>query len=542
MPQQFDGPLDSIWKALAEARAAKIALLEKRLAQRQEAQLPCWPSERSITVILTVHGDKRLGMAKEAYASILAAGFHEGQIRICLLRSPRSGHSRALEAFRHCAPIDQLDSADKNAAWMCSCDRADSSHVIILNDDDLMKPGLADKLKERDDWEAACWDSESVSNYDGCASYFRCREGVYHGALASDLASRLCLTIPASQGCFPRNHAISCFEEFAQSHSDLRSHEEIQVGNELMLWLRMERISKLWVVRSIHSQCRYEEDSATLSHGSAIAKLCTELRRRLGSSEKKIVPICHLWGEGIHPEFMDNLHLHKPRTPVRFISSRAIKGVDSIRIPDYATGCMEDPENRCGSANCAFVEASKIAAEEGAHALFYIETDCRFSGEGWDEALRQEFFGAGPDVACVGSPVVCGALSAGHKRSLHMWDYASRYTKDTGLFMAFEGFPDDRNFALYPNGALAFYTTELLEDSYLLKSRSLGVERYAKSTEIYDLHIGRMIGGNGHEFAARKVGWLRSSYSGCFDHHYTLQERLQMLAGGDRVAVHQVKL
>jgi hypothetical protein len=181
-----------------------------------------------------------------------------------------------------------------------------------------------------------------------------------------------------------------------------------------------------------------------------------------------------------------------------------------------------------------------MTADEGFDSMLYLETDCRFGGDGWDEVIRQEYIGSGKRPTCVGSPVSWGAFSGGHKRSMAIIEYAARYQKETGRMMAFEG-GSSEVFSLYPNGAIAYYSPEILDESYLQGIAREGIEKYCRSTEPYDLHIGRLIGERGYEYAVGAVGWLRSSYSGCLDHHYTLSDRMSMLYKGEAVCVHQVK-
>lgn len=530
-------PPDDMWRPHAERLQARVSTLEQQLLQRQDIPLPTWPSKRSITVILTVHNRREMGL--EAFQSILNAGFTKDQILI-LESGPATlgGIARTVRCDR---------SWGNNRCWLHAVESCDSSHVIFLHDDDLMARGLSERLQEREDWDAAVWDAAFLDNGSirQGSSYFRCKDGVYHGRLVQDVALRLKLTISTIQGCLPRSYVADVFREWDARYSRPEFHTKptMAVGNDLLLWLMADRLQKVWAGIGEYSICRQHPESTTLaglSDGS-IEPMYAGVRSIFGKTPTKVFQVCHLFGNGSHDRFLSNLDQNRPHQPVEFLAHRPIPGRTIRTIPNYEKGNMTDPKSRYGAANCVFTEAAKMVEQEGFDAMLYLETDCRFQGEGWDEVLRQEFMGSGPLPRCVGSPVCWAAFTGGHKQSMALIDYAARYQKDTGRMMAFEGSTDTSIFSLYPNGAIAYYSPEILSEAYLDGSRRSGLEKHSRATEPYDLHIGRIIGARGHEYATQAVGWLRSSYSGCLDHHYTLSDRLSMLASKNVVACHQVK-
>lgn len=529
-------PPDGMWKPHSEKLQARVDYLEQQLALRSDSPAPSWPSTRSITVILTFHNRKE--MAIEAFNSILRAGFTRDQILVL--------ESGGIRLGVDCRSLSCPASWDNNRCWLHAVENCVSSHVIFLHDDDLMAEGLAEKLKERDDWEAAVWDAKFLygDRVDGGSSYFRCKEGVYDGALVQDVSVRLKLTISTIQGCLPRQWIADVFREWDARFSapEFHTRPTMVVGNDLLIWLRMDRLEKVLVLRDRYSVCRQHVGSTTaegIANGS-IEPMYTALRKAVGIVPRKVFQVCHLFGSGAHERFLANLDNNKPQQHVEFVSHRKFPGRTIRTIPNCETGSMADPKNRYGAANCAFAQCSKMTADEGFDSMLYLETDCRFGGDGWDEVIRQEYIGSGKRPTCVGSPVSWGAFSGGHKRSMAIIEYAARYQKETGRMMAFEG-GSSEVFSLYPNGAIAYYSPEILDESYLQGIAREGIEKYCRSTEPYDLHIGRLIGERGYEYAVGAVGWLRSSYSGCLDHHYTLSDRMSMLDKGEAVCVHQVK-
>ena len=533
-----------MWKPLAEERAAKIAQLERRLAEQEDSAPPPWPSERTITVILTVHGDKRIEMAKEAYQSILAAGFGADQIRICLT-SPPNGYGK-VDVFPDDGHVtDLLGALDNNSAWLESCRRANSSHIIILHDDDLMKPGLAAKLKERGDWEVAYWDAELFGGDDSPVRYFRCKPGVYDGAVVREIQSEIDLTISTIQGCFPRHIAVDAFHRFATefNQAEFQFRPGMWVGNDFLLWWMAGGSRKVWIVGEQFSRCRGHMGSTTaigIENGT-IKPMYDGVRRRLGAKPKRRVIFGHAFGQV--EKFCRHFESLKTRHQVVFLCHSASQRIPSnasrLVIPDIGLKIQRKPDvpmkDHC--AKFIFPQACK-AALDGWDEMLWVETDCRFSGDYWDDVIRQEHAGAG-DVVCSGSPVGWHLLSNGHVVAKKAIDYAHRYQKLTGRVFAFEGSMASGPMSLYPNGAIAWYSRELMEECFTSKI-PLGWEQFA-SGEPFDLAVGQYVWGRFGDASFSKVGITPSSYSGCLDGWYSLNDRLQMLARGQIVAVHQVK-
>lgn len=534
-----------MWKPLAEERAAKILQLEKRLAERDEVELPAWPTERTITVILTVHGDKRIRMALEAYRSIIAAGFKPSQIRICLTSPPNGyGNVNVFPDDGHAA--DMIGPIDNNSAWLQSCERAESSHIIILHDDDLMKPGLKAKLEERDDWEVAYWDADLIGEIKSPIRYFRCKPGVYDGRVVRDIQTENGLTISTIQGCFPRHLAIEAFSRFSEefNQSEFLFRPGMWVGNDFLLWWIAGGCSKVWITGETFSQCRGHSGSTTaigLENGT-IRPMYDEMRRRLGASVKKRVVIGHAFGktEG----FCRHFESIKTAHPLIFLCHSASQRIPSnatrMVIPDIGLKikCPKDVAMKDHCAKFIFPQACKAALDGGFDEMMWVETDCRFQGDGWDKVLAEEHSGAG-DVVASGSPVAWHMLAKGHKLAIKAIEFCSRYYRQTGRMVALEGPTIDGPPSLYPNGAIAWYSSELMQECFVSRIPN-GWEQFSEA-EPFDLAVGRYIWSRFGDLSFNKVGILNSSYSGCLDHWYSLNDRLQMLASGKIVAVHQVK-
>jgi hypothetical protein len=111
--------------------------------------------------------------------------------------------------------------------------------------------------------------------------------------------------------------------------------------------------------------------------------------------------------------------------------------------------------------------------------------------------------------------------------------------------MAFEGaHQGPSGMALYPNGALAIYNTKAMAQCFdnSLVALNANPKICKEEQPAYDLHIGRwIINQFGAEEATKKVAYIPSVYSGSRNHHVTLEERINMLMRGKKVAVHHLK-
>lgn len=534
-----------MWKPLAEERAAKIALLEKRLLEREESAPPPWPTERTITVILTVHGDKRIKMALEAYRSIIAAGFSPSQIRICLTSPPNGyGNVNVFPDDGHAA--DMLGPIDNNSAWLQSCERADSSHIIILHDDDLMKPGLAAKLKERDDWEVAYWDADLIGNEKSRIAYFKCKPGVYDGSVVREIQTENGLTISTIQGCFPRHLAIEAFCRFQRefNQQEFQFRPGMWIGNDFLIWWVAGDYKKVWLTGEVFSGCRGHSGSTTaigIQEGT-IKPMYDAMRKRLGASVKKRVIVGHSFGSV--DKFCRHFEVIQAKHPITFLchsqSQRIPSNSSRAVVPDIGLKIKPAPgvsmKDHC--SKFIFVQACKYALDSGFDEMMWIETDCRFSGDNWDDVLRQEHAGAG-DVSCSGTPVGWSLFSEGPKVSKAAVEFAHRYQSKTGRAMAVEGPMRESHPCIFQNGALAWYSKELMDECFV--SRITPGWEGLSQAEPFDLSVGRYLWSRFGEAMFNQVGILPSSYSGCGDHWYGLNDRLQMLSSGQIVAVHQVK-
>jgi hypothetical protein len=187
----------------------------------------------------------------------------------------------------------------------------------------------------------------------------------------------------------------------------------------------------------------------------------------------------------------------------------------------------------------AFIEAIKIAKEKQWDYFFYYEWDCVVGKDYWYDTLIEEHMAWYYEPIITGTPclrypkTITGDLMHGMAR--YMYDY----TKASGVSMNIDNAP----MSLYTNGALTFYTTshmlDLFGDEIFTDIRDK--DSHVDKVGCWDFSLGQRIYKKYGTDFVKYVGWLPSSYSGCGETCYSLDQRLYMLESGKKVAMHQYK-
>lgn len=254
--------------------------------------------------------------------------------------------------------------------------------------------------------------------------------------------------------------------------------------------------------------------------------------------------------------FLNHLQTFQRKYPLFVFTdgenTNSASGLTILKIPKIGPfnnvefNCFNKPSDRY--ATWAFINALKLADEADIEWFLWLETDCRFSESFWDSIILHTTFNGVEAPLIGGTPVCWHPWSKGAEWSKRLIEFAYKYQRSSGLPMAFEGAHDGSwGTCLYPNGALALYkTSELLPFfemglKFLRKQVTLDPEIYAIQILAFDLYIGRCLTNRyGLELIDRFAVSPRS-YSGCDNHHINEDERIGMLSGKRKVAVHQIK-
>lgn len=142
-----------------------------------------------------------------------------------------------------------------------------------------------------------------------------------------------------------------------------------------------------------------------------------------------------------------------------------------------------------------------------------------------------------PDFIVAGSPVAYNVSDSGHRTLRRVIEYAHAYLQASGFALPIYGFMP--NLALYVNGAMAIYDTQIMAKVFNGFSTDIG--RWACMPQAWDLKSGEVFFQMFGEDVFNLVVPLTCTYSGCGDRIYNEPERIQMLESGKVCGIHQVK-
>ncbi len=194
--------------------------------------------------------------------------------------------------------------------------------------------------------------------------------------------------------------------------------------------------------------------------------------------------------------------------------------------------------------NWLFAKSLQIAKAANLDYWIFCESDSRVGCDNFDEIIFEDFFSRYPNgIATAGSPVCWDVAAGGREFAKRVIEEAWNYQKATGMPMPFysgKAPMDCSGAAYYANGSLAIYQTEAMLK--IFSGFDVDIVHFSKHMTAFDLQLGRSIWNYHRANAIEHVGWLSTCYSAYGNCVTTEKERLQFLADGKFVAVHQVKL
>ena len=517
------------------------------------------------TTVITNHG--RPEQLWRAFQSCLIAGMQNIVVVSTQLDSAvLEIHSEILKAHPETQIIALKHDPGCTQAWLAGVQAAKTPWVHILHDDDMVLPTFAEEigavLEQNVRFLLLNAQFHSGTSIRASEPLWNESEGLHD---AKELQSRL-LSKPRSispvSGVFEQSfleRVLREFQERCANRTEFQLRPTMQVGNDLLIWLRATElegkfryITKPLVSYGSHPGSITVADQATNANRlSAMYQAVKDYwsgKPYVTVELERCAIFCYVPGAPEAASFLKHLTSWKRTMPLHLIVHDACIE-DGIMVPLPPTfrthgGCLPSDQY----AMLAFLHILKAAIERKLTHFILIETDCRFSADYWDQKMWQEFK-AWPEEALLGGTPVCWhPWSKGHDESQKLIDYAHRYQQASGVAMAFEGaYSSQWGMAIYPNGALAIYSVsecrEYLSDVLpVLDAAPNKQGAMLAPFHTFDLHIGRrLVAKHGVSGALAKLAYLPSVYSGCKNHHVTLEERLAMIRTGRKVAVHHIK-
>jgi hypothetical protein len=268
-----------------------------------------------------------------------------------------------------------------------------------------------------------------------------------------------------------------------------------------------------------------------------------------------LVTCCYVHELRKAEKFLAHLQKWKRAFPLIIITDSPYNftfGLDVFRVPAFGSFGQNPRLNRMNSpsdryATWAFTHCLRFAAENKFDWLLYLEQDCRFRGDFWDELLVQPLVDRKEPPVALGTPVCWHPWSRGPEWSRRVLEYAYAYSRATGFPFTFEGGHDGSwPSCFYTNGALSVYNIETILPLFQQNFEKLTCsvverEELAARQQAFDLYIGRRLTAKHGLALLDQLAWNPLVYSGCGNHHLTEAERLLLLKREQVVAVHQVK-
>jgi hypothetical protein len=237
--------------------------------------------------------------------------------------------------------------------------------------------------------------------------------------------------------------------------------------------------------------------------------------------------------------FLANVFKWKPEHPFYFYSDDPFNGVTNNIIANPEI--VKSPRHAFAVQNLLWLFGLKLAIDIGLDYFIYVEADCRFHMEGWDEIMLQDHFRENKTPLVSGTPVQFNVSQSGPIPLRRSIELAYRYQSSTGFLSPIHGaWPGSpTHFLLFPNGALGVYQTKLMADIFMGFDADIG--RFATTFAAWDHEVGRGLWNRFKEDVFDQFQFSTQSYSGYGDSLFTFAERGKMLTDGKVVGVHQIK-
>lgn len=192
--------------------------------------------------------------------------------------------------------------------------------------------------------------------------------------------------------------------------------------------------------------------------------------------------------------------------------------------------------------NRIFYTSLSMAASMGLTHYMFIEHDCRFGVDGWDQILFDEFLRKNEDAVCGGTPVIFNPSSYSREVAVRFEKYLAG-TRKRSMPMHIQAagaFGERQEPCLFPLAALAIYQVKWMLEAFP-EIRQGKTFELSHSTKLHDQEVGRRLWRHFGPGIFDQVTWLGKEYSGYKDILSDEDHRRTLLESGQVVAVHQIK-
>lgn len=243
-----------------------------------------------------------------------------------------------------------------------------------------------------------------------------------------------------------------------------------------------------------------------------------------------------------HPEsFLHNFRSYKRKHPTILFSDHPWLDCSTrIGNPEIA----KTKQNSFALNNSLFIVAIKMATQQGWTHMMFIEQDCRFASDNWDDICWQEFLKLPePKPKLCGSVMCFNPFGSGMEGGRRFMELQNR-NKRKGFPIPCWGTRDRKagaaEFAtpcVFVNGAIAIYEVQFLSDAFPMNANQISL---AKQTCAFDWFLGQKLVEKYGLDAFKYVHNLSRTFSSYGNVLSTEKDRIGWLEDGTFIAVHQV--
>jgi hypothetical protein len=276
--------------------------------------------------------------------------------------------------------------------------------------------------------------------------------------------------------------------------------------------------------------------------------------------------------------FMENISRNKIVGDYFFMSDHHAYGFSGAQLaypPELHEAVLARKQEKGTTAPCisnlVFIFCLARASREGYTHMLYVESDCRFKGNGWDAIMFEEFFSQPFPALAGGSVTAHSMINGGGEFYRRFTQYFKEKQKNLPLpvfGIQVASFRDAKNAfqegapqiispgdfraelfpikpSIYPNGAIGIYDVGMLREIFGMNPDGTFKPDYnavkVVSWPAWDYMIGIALYERFGLEVFDVVAHLETCWSSYGDSLTTEDERLQMLRSGVVRGIHQVK-
>ena len=272
---------------------------------RQQFKISSWIPSYSLGIVITTH--RRPDRLIKSFRSALHANPHhivvaatgvnrETEVALNQIKSERPGTKI----------LTWTDDPGCNTAWMGGVAHCDTSHVVILHDDDLLLPGAAMLWNHLEESTVVTWQAVFHEDLSGPHRPFNLPAGEHiPHLLLHDLLSPGRFSATPVCGMFRKDIALAGLKVAERMHSqEWLIRPGMMVGNDLILWMHaLTHSAKARILPQTLTSLGTWKGSTTGIYSTTLGSLYDSVRSRWMADQPRFVHVSE-WGPKSDPRMV----------------------------------------------------------------------------------------------------------------------------------------------------------------------------------------------------------------------------------------------